>query len=400
MKEFFGAVARFVKSEVVLTAAIVLALISMCIVPPSAEYAEYIDLDTLALLFALMAVMKAWQRAGVFGALAHRLLKSANTSRKIAAVLVYLPFFLSMIVTNDVALITFVPFAIIVLKAAGLEKQVIPVVVLQTLAANLGSMLTPIGNPQNLYLYNRSGMEFWQLMLLMLPYAAVSALGLAAGILLIKSRPAAAIAAQGAQSGEIQRDRCVEPIIYAGERAQNDGDRGEMFGIIWPAIAFCVCLLALFKIVPAIYIAAAMAVFLLIFDRRTLAAVDYSLLLTFAALFIFIGNMGNIPAVHDMLAGIIDGNELIVAVAASQVISNVPAALLLSGFSSQWNALIAGCNLGGLGTLIASMASLISYKTLAAEYPGLRAKYLGAFTLYNVIFLAVLLGISCIPGLV
>lgn len=190
MKKALCAVWRFIKSEAVLCIAVLLAIISLFFVPPDEEYLGYIDYDTLALLFALMAVMKGFQSAGLFSYLAGKLLKRANTSRKLTAVLVFLPFFLSMVITNDVSLITFVPFGLTVLKAAGLEKRAVPVAVLQTLAANLGSMLTPLGNPQNLYLYNSSGMGFGELVLIMLPYVALSGAGIAGVVLLLKSEPA------------------------------------------------------------------------------------------------------------------------------------------------------------------------------------------------------------------
>lgn len=370
MKKALCAVWRFIKSEAVLCIAVLLAIISLFFVPPDEEYLGYIDYDTLALLFALMAVMKGFQSAGLFSYLAGKLLKRANTSRKLTAVLVFLPFFLSMVITNDVSLITFVPFGLTVLKAAGLEKRAVPVVVLQTLAANLGSMLTPLGNPQNLYLYNSSGMGFGELVLIMLPYVALSGAGIAGVVLLLKSEPA----------------ECPEIKTEVG----------SAFSLTWPAVTFVICITALFGVIPKLIVAASVLVFLLIFDRKTLAKVDYSLLGTFAALFVFIGNMGRIDVFRDFLSSVISGNEEIVAVLSSQIISNVPAALLLSGFSSAWSALIVGCNLGGLGTLIASMASLISYKAVAKEYPHLRAKYLLQFSVYNVIFLAVLFGLCMV----
>ena len=370
MKKVAFTVWNFIKSQVVLCAALLLAVISAFFVAPSVEYFEYVDWDTLALLFALMAVMKGFQSAGLFSFLANKLLMRANTSRKLMFVLVFLPFFLSMLITNDVSLITFVPFGIIVFRSAGLEKRMIPLVVLQTLAANLGSMLTPMGNPQNLYLYNSSGMTFGSMMLIMLPYVVLSGLGLACVLCAFRS----------------------EPVQFA----QTDSTLGGKFALIWPAVFFAVCILGLFDIVPSLIIAAVVLVFLLIFDRKTLTKIDYSLLGTFIALFIFIGNMKNIEAFRSFLSSVIVGNEEIVAVLSSQVISNVPAALLLSGFSTEWEALIVGCNIGGLGTLIASMASLISYKALARDYPEKRGKYLLQFTLYNVAFLAVLIALSYI----
>lgn len=364
MKNFLGAAARFVKREAVLCIAVLLAVISMFFVPPNAGYADYIDWDTLALLFSLMAVMKGFQRAGLFDYLANKLLKRANTSKKLMAVLVFLPFFLSMVVTNDVALITFVPFALIVLKSAGLHRLILPTVVLQTLAANLGSMLTPIGNPQNLYLYNASGMSFGELVLTMLPYVALSGIGLLVAVLLFKSSPVGEVEVQSQLKGA--------------------------FALSWPAVFFVCALLGLFDVIPTIAVAAAVLLFLLVADRKTLAKIDYSLLGTFVALFIFIGNMGNIQAFRTFLSSVIEGNEVIVAVLASQVISNVPAALLLSGFSAEWPALVVGCNIGGLGTLIASMASLISYKSIARECPERRGAYIVQFTIFNIIFLAAL----------
>ena len=370
MKNFLGAAARFVKREAVLCIAVLLAVISMFFVPPNAGYADYIDWDTLALLFSLMAVMKGFQRAGLFDYLANKLLKRANTSKKLMAVLVFAPFFLSMVVTNDVSLITFVPFALIVLKSAGLHRLILPTVVLQTLAANLGSMLTPIGNPQNLYLYNASGMSFGELVLTMLPYVALSGIGLLVAVLLFKSSPVNEVEVQSQLKGA--------------------------FALSWPAVFFVCALLGLFDVIPTIAVAAAVLLFLLVADRKTLAKIDYSLLGTFVALFIFIGNMGNIQAFRTFLSSVIEGNEVIVAVLASQVISNVPAALLLSGFSAEWPALVVGCNIGGLGTLIASMASLISYKSIARECPGRRGAYIVQFTIFNIIFLAALYVLSLI----
>ena len=254
-----------------MVAAIILAVVSMCIVPPDRAYADYIDWETICLLFSLMAVMKGFQRAGLFSFLAGKLLKKANTSLKVCAVLVFLPFVLSMLITNDVALITFVPFGLIVLKRAGLQKLSIHVVVLQTIAANLGSMMTPMGNPQNLYLYNISGMSFGELMLTMLPYGALAAVMLTGSLFLTRS----------------------ETVTEVG----TDEKLGNAFRLGWPAVAFVLAVLSLFNLIPSPILAACMLVFLLIADRDSLKKVDYSLLITFIALFIFIGNIGRIPEV-------------------------------------------------------------------------------------------------------
>ena len=359
--------AAFCKQEAVLCVAVVLAVASMALEPPSAAYLGYIDWDTLAMLFSLMAVMKGFQHAGLFVWLGNRLLRYTNTTRKLLFALVFLPFVCSMVITNDVSLITFVPFALIVLHMAGQDWLVVPLVVLQTAAANLGSMLTPMGNPQNLYLYTRSGMSFGALVGLMLPYVLASAICLAVLIFRCDSAPIAPVSVQS----QLAPPRTL--AVYAA--------------------GFALCLLALFDVVPTLAVLGVVAVFLLFYDRRVLAAVDYALLGTFAAFFVFIGNLGAVPAFRAFLAGILAGHVVPVAVLASQVISNVPAALLLSGFTADWPALIVGCNLGGLGTLIASMASLISYKLVAQNSPGRRNAYLGWFTACNAGMLALLLAL-------
>ncbi len=361
---------NFARREAVLCAALLLAALSCFAVPPSAEYASYIDWDTLALLFSLMAVMKGFQDAGVFVCLAGRLLRLASTTRSMMLLLVFLPFAFSMVITNDVALITFIPFGMTVLRLAGQERLLVPMAVLQTVAANLGSMLTPMGNPQNLYLYSVSGMSAWALVRLMLPYVLLAAV---------------CLAVLAAARGSV-------PVRGAAVEARL-GSRRE---IALCLAGFALCLLGVFKALPATAVAAAIGGFLLLADRRLLARVDYSLLATFAAFFIFIGNVGAMDAFRGFLASAIEGREELAAVAASQLVSNVPAALLLSGFTSSWQDLIVGCNLGGLGTLIASMASLITYKMVSREYPERVKSYFAQFTLCNLGLLALLLGAGAV----
>ena len=370
MRSFALGCFSFMRRETVLSVALLLALVSAFFVPPSAEYIGYIDWDTLALLFSLMAVMKGYQKAGLFVVLANCLLRRAHTSRALMAVLVFLPFVTSMVVTNDVALITFVPFGLLVLRMAGQERQVVPLVVLQTLAANLGSMLTPMGNPQNLYLYAKSGMGFWALCALMLPYVAVSAVCIAAAVMLRRASPVATVAV---------------PVKLSGAKS---------LGVY--TIGLALCMLGLFDIVPPLMVALVTAVYMFAADRSLLGAIDYSLLGIFAAFFIFIGNISGIDVFRSFLSDALTGHVELAAVLASQVTSNVPAALLLSGFTTEWNGLIIGCNLGGLGTLIASMASLISYKAVTREYPQQRGRYFLSFTASNVVLLALLLCVSTV----
>lgn len=368
---------KILQQETVLTAAFVLAVVSALIVPPDEAYLGYIDWNTLLLLFSLMAVMAGFQKLGIFKAVGRRLLSKTRDTRQLLLVLVFLPFFFSMLITNDVALITFVPFAIIVLRLSQQEKLLVPLVVLQTLAANLGSMLTPMGNPQNLYLYAKSGISLTAFLQLMLPYTIASGLCLFAGILMIKK--------------EALNSLALTTDSFSKESAQGESTLPKF---ICYSVGFLLCLLCVAKLLAPIVAAAIILFFLLLTDSALLKKIDYSLLGTFVCFFVFIGNMGRIEHFCTLLARLLTGHERIVAVLSSQIISNVPAALLLSGFTDKYPLLIVGTNLGGLGTLIASMASLISYKQVAREYPALKGKYFGSFTLANLVMLAVLLALS------
>lgn len=359
----------WIKRESVLVISVVLAVSSMFMVPPDEHYAGYIDYKTIGLLFCLMLVMAGYQKAGIFQWIGEALLTKVKTSRSVAAVLIFLCFFTSMFITNDVSLLTFVPFSIIVLEMAGMEELLIPIVVFQTIAANLGSMLLPFGNPQNLYLYGQSGYGILQFAAVILPYGTAAFILLTISLLGIKKLPVT-----------------LHTIRNTSEQMKHSKDR-----IIAYTILFAVCILAVAHILSwkITLIIVAAAVFLL--DKELFFRVDYSLLFTFVFFFLFIGNLGRIPLFCDFLEDILKGNEVITAILASQVISNVPTALLLSGFTNQWDALIIGTNLGGLGTLIASMASLISYKQVAQKKPEYRKKYFKYFTVVNVVYLVILM---------
>ena len=373
---------RFIKQEAVLTVAAVLALLSAFFVPPDGAYLGYIDFRTLAILFSLMTVMAGLRQQGIFDRMGRALLALTGSTLQLVLVLVGLCFFGSMFITNDVSLLTFVPFTFVVLNSLGAEareKLILPVVCMQTIAANLGSMLTPIGNPQNLYLYGRSGMGMGAFVALMLPYTLAS-LALLAGWAVWLCR-----------GGSPVRKGTGGPFLAPQQSVAADGR------IIWmDAALVVVCLLAVVRVLPYPVAFGAVLAATLLADRATLGRVDYSLLLTFVAFFIFIGNLGRVEAFSDWLRQIIAGREVLVAVLASQVTSNVPAALLLSGFTQDVQALIIGTNLGGLGTLIASMASLISYRQIAREEPAGKGRYFALFTLSNLLFLAVLLALWAI----
>ncbi len=369
-----GKIKNFIKAEMVLCIAVLLAVVSVFFVRPDAEYLGYIDFRTLAILFCLMSIMAGLQKLGLFRFVAEELLKKVKTDGQLILILVMLCFFFSMFITNDVALITFVPFTFTVLKLLGrerAEKFVVPVVVMQTIAANLGSMLTPIGNPQNLYLYGKAGLSLGAFLKLMLPYTL-----LAFGLLFVWCIL------------QEFKEKDAKPEVTFAERTslKGKGLKLTVYGALFVLSLLCVA-----HKIPYGVTLIVVAIVVFFMDRTVLKQVDYSLLLTFVGFFVFIGNMGRISAFREFLQGIIAGNETLVAILSSQVISNVPAALLLSGFTQDYQALIVGTNLGGLGTLIASMASLISYKYLAKEESDKKGKYFLYFTVANLVFLAAML---------
>lgn len=366
----------YIKKEPVLCIALLLAFVSMFWIHPDAGYVDYIDFRTLAILFCLMAVVTGMKEIGVFDWFSQKLLLHVKGMWQVILILVLLCFFLSMAITNDVALITFVPLTIIVLGQLGEEKKrrwLLPVVVMQTVAANLGSMLTPIGNPQNLYLYGLADMGFAEFVRLMFPYSLAALFLLLVWIAL-----------------SVLGKRETAPItIHLPKPARVTDVRRLLMHLA----LFLVCLLAVAHVLHYAVPLALVLLLMLVTDRKVLKQVDYSLLGTFVGFFVFIGNMGRLEAFRSILTTVIEGREMLTAVVASQVMSNVPAALLLSGFTDRYDLLLVGVNLGGLGTLIASMASLISFKYIAQEDKGLQGRYLIRFTAANLVFLAAMLAV-------
>ncbi|MCI7275239.1 MAG: SLC13 family permease [Lachnospiraceae bacterium] len=372
------------KKETVLCVAALLAVLSMFFIPPDAVYGGYLDYRVLALLFCLMTIMQGFQRTGLFAALGNRLLRRVSTTRQLTLVLVLLCFFTSMWITNDVALLTFVPFTILILKIAGLKKHLIPILCLQTIAANLGSMLTPVGNPQNLYLYSISKMSLMQFLEIMAPLSGISLVVIVILCLLQKQ-----------ESVEIRQDW----QIGQNRKEQSGRNTGLENGIL--AVLFACSLLSVFRILPwqillALTLLVCVGISLLCKEVYLPLRADFGLMLTFVAFFVFIGNMGRMEAVRELLVKVLQGRELLLSFTCSQVISNVPAAILLSGFTDQYEALLQGVNIGGLGTLIASLASLISYKFFAAEATekGEKGRYLLIFTAWNVLLATILLAFT------
>lgn len=358
----------FIKKETIFCVSILLAAVSAFFVHPDSGYIAYIDWNTLMLLFSLMAVMAGYQKLGLFRAIGIKLLEYTRTSRQLVLILVFLPFLFSMFITNDVALITFVPFALTVLRIADIEKLIVPTVILQTVAANLGSMLMPMGNPQNLYLYAKSDMTLFAFLKLMLPYTVVSAFALFLAICIMKKEN-------------------VSKLLLEKEEV-------KVFPVALYSVLFVLCILAVSSVLKTVIVASVILAVVILYDPSIFKKIDYTLLGTFMGFFVFIGNMGRISAFCVFIESVLIGHETVVAVLASQVISNVPAALLLSGFSDNYSALLTGVNLGGLGTLIASMASLISYKHIAREYSVKRGEYIVKFSVVNIVMLVILVVVN------
>ena len=362
----FDRIRDFVKKEAVLCVAAVCAAATMFLVPPDGAYVGDIDLRVLGLLMCLMAVGAGFQSCGAFRWLAFQLLRRSSGGRGLGVILVMLPFFSSMLVTNDVALLTFVPFTLLLLEQVGCTAAVIPVLVLQTIAANLGSMATPVGNPQNLYLYAAYGLTAGEFFSAVLPLAAVSLLGLAAASLPVLPKTLPEL--------KLEREELQNPRKLA------------VYGVL-----FVVCLLTVFHVlhygVMTVLVLAALAVM----EPKLLRELDIALLATFVCFFVVSGNLGRVEAVRTFLQALLGRSTLLTAVATSQVISNVPAAVLLSGFTEQWRPLLEGVNIGGLGTPIASLASLITMK-FYMRWPGAKImRFLGYFMVANAAGLVILL---------
>ena len=361
---------HFFKAESVLCIAALCAVLTMFLVPPDGEYLAYIDLRTLALLMCLMIVVAGIQACGAFRALTVEMLRRSSSGRVLGVMLVWLPFFCAMLVTNDVALLVIVPFTLALLSEAGCAKASIPILVLQTVAANLGSMATPVGNPQNLYLYAFYELGIGEFFSLVLPLTAVSLIGLTVASLPVLPK-------------------AIETPKM--EDAAMDGKKLAFF-----AVLFVICLLTVFHVIHYLIMTVVVLAAIAVADRKLLKKLDVALLATFVCFFIVSGNLGRVDAVRDFLQGLLGKNALLTAVGTSQIISNVPAAVLLSGFTGNWQDLLAGVNIGGLGTPVASLASLITLK-LYMRHPGAKAgKFLVVFTVANVIGLVVLLAFSAL----
>ena len=357
----------FIQKETVLCIAALCAVATMFFVPPDAHYVEYIDFRVLCLLLCLMAVVAGFKSVGVFQWMTYQLLHRTSSGRILGISLVLLPFFSAMLVTNDVALIVFVPFTLALMDQMNCRRQSVAMIVLQTIAANLGSMATPVGNPQNLYLYAEYSLQPAEFFSVTLPLTLVSLVALTAAAF---------------------------PLLPKVLQAQKPEKAGitKPFKLLAYGALFGLCLLTVFRVIPYPITTVVVILAIKLLDRPLLKEIDFVLLITFVCFFIVSENLGRIDAVRSYLQTLLGHNTLLTAVGASQVISNVPAAVLLSSFTDQWRELLAGVNIGGLGTPVASLASLITMK-IYTNWPGSNVmKFLGVFTVANIIGLIIMLG--------
>lgn len=359
------------RSEAVLCIAFCCALASAPFVETGHGFFSSIDMRVLALLFCLMAAVGGLQQSGVLARCAHELVARANTMRSLSLTLVALPFFASMFVTNDVALLAFVPFAIAALTMANETRRLPRVIVLQAVAANIGGMVTPMGNPQNLFLYTAFDIPTDEFFLALAPFALATLIALAAACLLFGKTP----------------------LNERTSLGSTDVKKKPAFGY---AALFCLCLAAVVRLVPYQVAFVVTVAVLAAFDRTAFRRIDYGLLATFVCFFVFSGNIAAIPALGSLFESAMQSSPFLTSVTASQVISNVPAAVLLAGFTDNWQALLLGVDLGGLGTPIASLASLIALK-LYLHTPGAStATFMKEFAVANIAGLAGLTVLYCV----
>ena len=354
---------EFLKKECVLVIAVTLAILSSFISIPKLSY---IDFKVLILLFNLMVVVAAFKELKVLDSIAIGLLKKCNTYTSISLALVFITFISSMIVTNDVALITFVPLSIVIVRKANIN--VLKIVIFQTLAANLGSSFTPMGNPQNLFIYsfyNLSPIDFFKITF---PIVILAVLFLV--LLVFKDK-------------KMNLSLDLEDVKIDNKRDV------YLFGGL-----FLIILLSVFHVIDYKVTFLITIVMVLILNKKLFSQVDYSLLITFIGFFIFVGNISTMDVVKNFMEGILNSpkSTFLASVLSSQVISNVPATMLLSGFTNHFKELLLGVNIGGMGTLIASLASVISYKIYTSEFGN--DNYMKSFTFYNILGLIIFVPIA------
>lgn len=357
-------VINFVKKNTVMVIALIAAVVTAFIVPPDAQYLSYFDYKTLACLFSVLAVVCALKNVRFFYILACNIVKKFRNVRLCVVVLVWVTFIGSMLIANDMALLTFLPLGYYVLHTADKERYMAFTFIMQNIAANLGGMLTPFGNPQNLYLYSKFNIPIGEFTLIMLPpFLLAVALITVCCVIFVKP----------------------EPIELKDDPDKIDRKRTAAYLFL-----FAIAIIIVFNFIPYWIGMIFITLTLVVMDRKALAAVDYPLLLTFVFFFIFAGNMARIDVIKDFFSLVLQINTLMFSVISCQFISNVPSAILLSQFTSDYHSLLLGVNIGGVGTLIASLASLITLRQYNTLNPGKSGRYVAEFSAFNFSFLIVL----------
>lgn len=359
------ALIRFIKRQTVFCIAAVLAVVTCFFVPIDKQYLDYFDFKTLTCLFLTLAVVCALRNIKFFTILARRCVLFAGNLRGLFVMLIVITFLGSMLIANDMALITFLPLGFFALTATNQEKHMAYLFILQNISANLGGMLTPFGNPQNLYLYSYFNIPTGEFCTIMLPPFL-----LAIALLMLACVP-------------------IKPIKLT--ISKEFGEKLNIRRTVLYLILFALSLLIVFRIVPYILGLIIIPVIIYFADRDALKMVDYSLLGTFFFFFIFAGNLSRIDAVNTFVSDLIARDTLLVSTISCQAISNVPSAILLSRFTNDYRSLLLGVNIGGTGTLIASLASLITFSEYRILYPNGAKRYLAMFTAVNFAFLGIML---------
>ena len=356
----------FVKKNAVMCIALLAATITSFIIPVDREYLAYFDYKTLTCLFCVLAVVCALKNINFFYMLARKVVQLFKNARMSVIALVYITFIGSMLIANDMALLTFLPLGYLVLTTTGKEKYMAFTFIMQNIAANLGGMLTPFGNPQNLYLYTKFNIPNLEFMLIMAPPFVLSIILITiCCIIFVKPEP-------------LQLDD--EKIVLNPKKT-----------IIY-LLLFTLAILIVFRGIPYWIGLIVIPIVLIVMDRKALLMVDYGLLFTFVFFFVFSGNMARIEAVRNLFSVLLEKSTLLVSTLSCQLISNVPSAILLSQFTENYQDLLVGVNIGGVGTLIASLASLITFREYVKHNPGKTGYYIGVFSAFNFGFLIILAG--------
>ncbi len=361
-----NAAVSFVRKNAVMCIAFVAALVTSVIVPIDAQYLGYFDFKTLTCLFCVLAVVCALKNINFFYMLARKVVQVFKTARMSVLVLVYITFIGSMLIANDMALLTFLPLGYFVLSSTGKQKYMAFTFIMQNIAANLGGMLTPFGNPQNLYLYTKYEIPNLEFMAIMAPpfILAITVITVCC-LIFVKS----------------------EPLSLSDEKINLEPKRTVLYLVL-----FALSVLIVFRGIPYPIGLVIIPTALFAVDRKALKSVDYGLLFTFVFFFIFAGNMARIDAVRELFSYLLNKSTLLVSIASCQFISNVPSAILLSQFTDNYQDLLVGVNIGGVGTLISSLASLITFREYTKHNPGKALRYVGIFSAFNFTFLAILSG--------